>query len=125
MSKVKTETAKTVKTIPVSSKKKQCTVMYLGPTITGVVRHSTIFKDGVLPERVKECISQLPMIERLFVSLDKLPEAKKELNKKQSVLCTIYAQTVNKFIKEVSRNGIYARSKDSGESDKYSYPGRK
>ena len=98
MSKEKTVAAEPAKKTPVQSKKKQVTKIYLGPTISGVVKYSTIFKDGVLPEKVNECIKQLPVMERLFVSLDELPEATKELNKKQSMLCTIYTQTADKFI---------------------------
>ena len=77
--------------------KKQGNVMYLGPTITGVIRHSTVFKNGVLPEKVKECIKELPMMERLFFHLDYVPAAIKELNQQQSVLGTIYAQVAKKF----------------------------
>lgn len=72
-------------------------LMYLGPTIVGVVRHSVVFKDGVFPGKVKDCIKELPMMEKLFVEVDKIPEAIKELNKQQSTLGTIYAQVKKKF----------------------------
>lgn len=72
-------------------------VMYLGPTIVGVVRHSTVFKEGVLPEKAQECVKQLPMMERLFVPIRNIPEAVKEINKNQSVLRTIYVQVADKF----------------------------
>ena len=78
-------------------KKKQSNLMYLGPTITGVVRHSTIFKDGILPQKVKECVEELPMMEKLFVAIDDIPKAVKELKKEQSALGAIYTQTANKF----------------------------
>lgn len=84
------------KTSPVSEKK-QGNVMYIGPTIVGIVRHSTVFKDGVLPEKVKGCVAELPMMEKLFVSIEEVPTALKELKKKQSVLATIYDKTLNKF----------------------------
>jgi archaellum component FlaF (FlaF/FlaG flagellin family) len=71
--------------------------MYLGPTIVGVVRHSTVFKDGVLPKRVKDCVAQLPMMEKLFVPLEEISAAVKELNKEKSVLGTVYAQIAKKF----------------------------
>lgn len=82
---------------PVIEKKKQENLMYLGPTITGVVRHSTIFKEGILPKKVTECVEQFPMMKKLFVPLSEMPKAVKELKKEQSVLGTIYAQTANKF----------------------------
>ena len=73
-------------------------VMYLGPTIVGVIRHSTVFKEGVLPEKVQGCVKQLPMMERLFVPIGDIPEAVKEINKNQSVLRTIYVQVTNNFV---------------------------
>lgn len=72
-------------------------VMYLGPTIVGVARHSTTFKGGVLPQKLEECVKQFPIMEKLFVSLDEMPSAIKELNKEQSSLRTIYNQTAKKF----------------------------
>lgn len=86
----------TTKKVPVT--KKQGNVMYLGPTITGVVRHSTIFKNGVLPQKVTECVEQFPAMKKLFANMEEIPSAVKELNKEQSALATIYAQTAKKFI---------------------------
>lgn len=77
--------------------KTQGNLMYLGPTITGVVRHSTNFKNGVLPEKVRECINQFPVMQKLFVPLVEMPAAIKELNKEQSALKTIYSQVAKKF----------------------------
>lgn len=81
----------------VTEKKKQGNVMYLGPTITGVIRHSINFKDGVLPDKVKECVDQFPAMKQLFVSTDEIPAAVKELSKAQSALKTIYSQVSKKF----------------------------
>lgn len=80
-----------------AAEKKPANLMYLGPTITGVVRHSTVFKDGVLPQKVNECVEQFPMMKKLFVSLEEIPDAARELNKKQSALGTIYSQVDKKF----------------------------
>lgn len=80
-----------------AKKAKQGNLMYLGPTITGVIRHSTIFKDGVLPEKVSECVGQFPIMKKLFVTMEELPRAVKELKKEQSALGTIYSQTAKKF----------------------------
>ena len=88
--------AKTEKKPAAEAAKKQGNLMYLGPTI-GVVRHSVVFKDGVLPEKVKNCIKELPMMEKLFVEVENIPEAIKELNKQQSALGTIYTQVKKKF----------------------------
>ncbi len=80
-----------------AAEKKSANLMYLGPTITGVVRHSTVFKDGVLPQKVNECVEQFPMMKKLFVGLDEVPAAANELNMKQSTLRTIYSQVSKKF----------------------------
>lgn len=78
-------------------KEKRGNRMYLGPTITGVVRHGTVFKDGVLPKRATECIAELPVMERLFVETDRMPEAVTELGKKQSALGAVYARVAEHF----------------------------
>lgn len=77
--------------------KKQSNLMYLGPTITGVVRHSTIFKNGVLPKKLTECVEQFPAMKKLIVSMEDIPAVTKELNKEQSALGTIYSQATKKF----------------------------
>lgn len=80
-----------------TTKKTQSNLMYLGPTITGVVRHSTIFKNGVLPQKVNECVEQFPAMKKLFVTAEGIPAAVKELKKEQSALGTIYSQVSKKF----------------------------
>lgn len=85
-------------TVAEEKQKSREAVMYLGPTIVGVIRHSTVFKEGVLPEKVQECVKQFPMMEKLFVSIGDIPEAVKEINKNQSVLRTIYVQVTNNFV---------------------------
>ena len=80
-----------------SAAKKQSNLVYLGPTITGVVRHSTIFKNGVLPQKLSECVTEFPLMKKLLVPVSDIAAATKELNKEQSVLGTIYSQTAKKF----------------------------
>lgn len=79
--------------------KKQSNLMYLGPTITGVVRQSTIFKNGVLPKKLNECVEKFPAMRKLLVPMDEVPMVTKELNKEQSALGTIYSQVAKKFNK--------------------------
>ena len=79
--------------------KKQGNLMYLGPSITGVVRHSTIFKNGVLPQKLSKCVEEFPAMKKLLVSMDEISAATKELMKEQSALATIYAHTDKKFNK--------------------------
>lgn len=82
---------------PAAKAKKKGDLMYLGPTIMGAVRRGTVFKDGILPEKAKECIAALPMMERLFVEMEKMPGAVKELRKKQSALRVVYGQVAAHF----------------------------
>ncbi|MCM1189804.1 MAG: hypothetical protein NC541_10980 [bacterium] len=73
-------------------------VMYLGPTIAGEVRHSTVYKGGVLPEKARKCIEEMPMMERLFVPLGETPGAIRELNQTDSVLQVVYTKVAEKFL---------------------------
>lgn len=80
--------------------KKQGNLIYLGPTITGVVRHSTIFKNGVLPQKLNKCVEEFPAMKKLLVSMDEISKVTKELMKEQSAVATIYAQVDKKFNKK-------------------------
>ena len=82
-----------------AKQEKKSNTIYLGPTITGVIKHSTVFKDGILPEKVQKCVSDFPMMRRLFVNIDEMAEAIKELRKQQSALSAIYDQTTQKFLR--------------------------
>lgn len=83
------------KTVP----DKKGSLIYLGPTIAGIVRHSIVFKEGILPERTRKCVEEMPVMEKLFVEVDRLPEAVKELHKEQSVLRVVYEQAVQRFLR--------------------------
>lgn len=83
---------------PAAKAKKKGSLMYMGPTITGVAKRGTVFKDGILPRKAQECIAELPQMERLFVEVDKMPEAVRELRKKQSALGVIYNQVESHFM---------------------------
>lgn len=84
-------------TIVKKKEEQKSNVMYIGPTIPGVARYSTVYKNGVLPEKLKECIKEFPAMARLLVKIEDMPEAVKKLNEKNSVLSTISAQVKNKF----------------------------
>lgn len=93
-----TQTAEETAAVGKKAEKVVQNMIYLGPSIAGVIRHSTVFKNGVLPAKVQECVKELPMMERLFVPIGNMPEAVMELKKNQSVLRTVYIQTAEKFI---------------------------
>ena len=83
-----------------TAKKKEeqkANLMYIGPTISGIARYSTVFKEGVLPDRLKECVKEFPAMSKLLVKIEDMPEAMKKLNEKNSVLSTICTQVKNKF----------------------------
>lgn len=86
-------TAPSAKAVP----DKKGNLVYMGPTIVGIVRHATVFKAGDLPEKAKECVAEFPAMGRLFVEIDRLPDAARELKKKQSALSALYLQTMEKF----------------------------
>ena len=79
--------------------------MYLGPSITGTVRHGTVFQDGVLPEKVQQCVRQLPVMERLFVGAEGMPEAVRELRRDQSMLRAVYVRVEAYFNAIASKTG--------------------
>lgn len=83
--------------VPVVKMKKKGDLMYLGPTIIGAARRGTVFRNGILPKKAQECIAEFPQMDRLFVEMDRIPEAVREIRKKQGVLKTIYAQVEAHF----------------------------
>lgn len=94
---VKTETkvekkTEAVVTTPAKKQEKKQNLVYLGPTIPGVIRKNDVYQDGILPEAVEKRISALPIMGRLFVSLDDMTEAVKELKKETSALGAIYTE---------------------------------
>lgn len=85
---------KTVSQAPKTKKKGN--LMYLGPTIAGAIRHSTVFKDGVLPKEAQRCVAEFPIMEHLFVEMGEMPAAVRQLAKR-SVMKEIYDQVSRHF----------------------------
>lgn len=71
------------------------TVVYCGPTIPGVAKHYTIYKDGI-PATLEATKEEKPALGRLIVQLEELPEAMKQLREKKGPIFTLY--------KEVQKN---------------------
>ena len=88
----KKEEAKTEPEKPAVKAKKE-NVMYIGPSITGVVMHSTTFPEGELPERVKKAIDTFRPLSSMFVPISELEEAVKsgKTNKPCWRNCTRYS----------------------------------
>lgn len=72
-------------------------LMYVGPTITGVIVHSTVYKDGVLPEKVLKCIETLPAMRSLFVDLATMPKVVKQINHGEGAVSAIYQKVKETF----------------------------
>lgn len=83
--------------VPVSKQEKSSNLVYLGPTISGVIKNNAVYKDGVLPEKVNSYIEKLPILKRLFVTLDDMTDAVKELNKDTSALRAVYTEVAQKI----------------------------
>jgi hypothetical protein len=73
---------------------KRETVMYIGPTVRGVVINGTLFKDGKLPALVEKRTEEMPVLQSLFVPVSKLAEAQKELKDSKSAMAICYSKAV-------------------------------
>lgn len=60
-------------------------VVYLGPTIAGVVVQNTVFNNGITAA-LKTAIEEEPSIGNLLVPISKLPYALKEINNKNGAM---------------------------------------
>ena len=65
------------------------TVMYIGPTITGKIAGNTTFKNGK-PRTVEEILKKYPYVEGLFIPVEKIADARKQLADKNSYLAVLY-----------------------------------
>lgn len=55
------------------------TVAHCGPTVKGIAPQYTVFVDG-LPEKLKEKVEQVPLLNALIVPLDKLAETRVKID---------------------------------------------
>lgn len=98
ISEVSEEVATTPVEVPGTKQEERENVTYVGPSIIGVIKNGSVFKDGILPAKAQECVERIPMMKKLFVPQSKLVETIKELRDDQSALCSIY-RAVNKKLK--------------------------
>lgn len=64
-------------------------VMYIGPTVRGVVRHGATFSGG-LPAQLNKLAERKPIIKNLIVPLSRLESAVKESNTEGAALAVAY-----------------------------------
>lgn len=58
--------------------KREEKVMYLGPTIRGVVKNGDVFEGG-LPKRLSRVAEQKPIVKNLIVPLTEIVNVKREI----------------------------------------------
>ena len=69
-------------------------IMYIGPTIPGVVERNRIFR-GKLPDEVEKRAKEDRYFKNLLIPVDKLITARQELSKKGSVMAVSFLKISN------------------------------
>lgn len=70
-------------------------VVYIGPSIKGIVSTGTVYSNG-LPELLIKKADEQPVLNSLVIPVSKLAEAERELRVPGSALATIYAKVETK-----------------------------
>lgn len=79
-----------IDTLPETSEKESPDLMYIGPELPGLVKHAVVFKNGILPEKVNRAIENYKPMKELFVTLEQMPAAIKEIKLNDGPLALIY-----------------------------------
>lgn len=66
-------------------------VIYIGPSIVGVVTKGTVYKNGLTPQMSK-AVEELPALNTLLVEIGKIAQARKDLRNKASAVSICYAK---------------------------------
>ena len=69
-------------------------VAYCGPTVKGIAPAYTVFVDG-LPEKLKEKVEQVPLLNALIVPLDKLAETRVKIDQEGTRENILYAKAAD------------------------------
>lgn len=64
-------------------------VMYVGPTIRGVVKSGAVFSDGI-PKNLEKLAEKKPIIKNLIVPLSGIVQAKKDVDTEGTVAAVAY-----------------------------------
>lgn len=73
---------------------KQETVVYVGPTISGVASHNTVFNNG-LPQSVQDAITKEPAFKNLLVPVSALAAATSDIANKRGATYVFYEKALN------------------------------
>lgn len=68
---------------------KKITVVYVGPTIAGVVKQNTFFNNGI-PSILRTTIDEYPALGGLLIPISRLPKALKDITNNQGALHIIF-----------------------------------
>lgn len=66
-------------------------VIYIGPSIVGVVTKGTVYKNGLTPQ-MNKAVEELPAMKTLLVEIGKITQARKDLKNKVSAVSICYAK---------------------------------
>lgn len=64
-------------------------VMYLGPTIRGVVKNGAVFESG-LPKKLSLVVEQKPIVNNLIVPLSEIVEVKRAIDQEGTAEAVAY-----------------------------------
>ena len=78
------------------------TVVYIGPTILGVVAKNTFFNNGLSTE-LTTAIKEIPVIGKLVVPISDYPKAMAQINKKEGVTYSFYQKALEHSQKKGDR----------------------
>lgn len=73
---------------------KQETVVYVGPTISGVASHNTVFNNG-LPQGMQDAIAKEPAFKNLLVPVSALAAATSDIANKRGATYVFYEKALN------------------------------
>lgn len=82
---------KTVERTPVKKAGESGTLVYVGPTVPGIVQENTVLNNGI-PNRVMEKMAEIPAMKTLLIPVHKLAEAKKALRQQDSAESVCYVK---------------------------------
>lgn len=72
-------------------------LMYIGPTIPNLIRHGIVYADGKLPQKIEDAIASYKPMRQLFVTIDEIPSAVKEIKLKTGALAIIYKNVAQRI----------------------------
>lgn len=73
-------------------------LIYVGPTIKGIVVENTVFRNG-LPEELKKKMEEVPAMKSLLVGVDNLAKVKAAMNRESSAESLCYKKILESMEK--------------------------